>query len=106
MVKNIPANAGDAGLIPESGKTPGEGNGNPLHYSCLGNPMNRRSLGGYSPWSRKRVGDNLASKQQYSIVYTYHIFFIHFPVNGNLGCFHVLAIVNSAGMNIRVHESF
>ena len=44
MVENPPDNAGDAGdvgLIPGSGKTPGEGNGNPLQYSCLGNLMNR-----------------------------------------------------------------
>ena len=41
MVKNLPANAGDVGLIPESGKSPGEGNGNPLQYSCLGNSMDR-----------------------------------------------------------------
>ena len=44
MVKNPPANAGnetDAGLIPASGRSPGVGNGNPLQYSCLGNPMDR-----------------------------------------------------------------
>ena len=35
MVQNPPANAGDAGLIPGSGRSPGEGNGNPLQYSCL-----------------------------------------------------------------------
>ena len=34
-------NAGDPGLIPGSGRSPGEGNGNPLQYSCLGNPMDR-----------------------------------------------------------------
>ena len=36
-----PANAGDAGSIPEPGRSPGEGNGNPLQYPCLGNPMDR-----------------------------------------------------------------
>ena len=39
--KNPPANAGDMGLIPGLGSYPGEGNGNPLWYSCLGNPMDR-----------------------------------------------------------------
>ena len=41
VVKNPPANMGDSGLIPGSGGTPGEGNGNPLQYSCLGNAMGR-----------------------------------------------------------------
>ena len=41
-----------------------------------------------------------------SIVYTYHIFFIHSSVDGHLGCFHVLAIVKSAAVNIVVHDSF
>ena len=40
-VKNLPANAGDADLIPGLGQSPGIGNGNPLQYSCLGNPMDR-----------------------------------------------------------------
>ena len=45
VVKNPPANAGDtgdAGSIPGSGRAPGGGNGNPLQYSCLDNPMNRK----------------------------------------------------------------
>ena len=41
VVKNLPANAGDVGLIPGSGRSPGEGNGNPPQYSCLENPMDR-----------------------------------------------------------------
>ena len=44
MVKNLPAKAGevrDAGSIPGLGRSPGEGNGNPLQYSCLENPMDR-----------------------------------------------------------------
>ena len=44
MVKNPPANAGDirdVGLIPELGRSPGEGPGHPLQYSCLENPMDR-----------------------------------------------------------------
>ena len=41
VVKNLPANTGDVGLIPWVGKIPGEGNGNPLLYFCLGNPMDR-----------------------------------------------------------------
>ena len=41
MVKNLPVNAGDLGSIPGSGGYPGGGNGNPLQYSCLGNPMDR-----------------------------------------------------------------
>uniref|UniRef100_A0A8D1A7W8 Uncharacterized protein n=1 Tax=Sus scrofa TaxID=9823 RepID=A0A8D1A7W8_PIG len=42
----------------------------------------------------------------YSIVYVYHIFFIHSFVEGHLGCFHVLAFVNSATVNPGVHVSF
>ena len=41
VVKNLPANVGDMGSIPRLGRFPGEGNGNPLEDSCLGNPMNR-----------------------------------------------------------------
>ena len=49
-------NARDVNLIPGSGKSPGEGNGNPLQYSCLEKPMDRRrSLVGYSPWGRKEL---------------------------------------------------
>ena len=56
VVKNLPANAGDkrnAGLIPELERSPGEGNGHMLQYSCLENPMERGAWWGYSPWGCK-----------------------------------------------------
>ena len=43
VAKKPSSSAGDAGSIPESGRSPGEGNGNPLQYSCLGNRMDRRA---------------------------------------------------------------
>ena len=63
MVTNPPANAGDSGLIPELGRSPGGRNSNPLQYSCLGNPMDRGAW-----WAVVRggcrVGHDLATKQQ------------------------------------------
>ena len=52
MVKSLPANAEDEGSIPESGRSPGERNGKPLKYFCLGNPMDR---GAFSPRSHKEL---------------------------------------------------
>ena len=43
VAKNLPASARDAASIPGSGRSPGGGNGNPLQYSCLENPMNREA---------------------------------------------------------------
>ena len=56
VVKNLPANAGDVrdtGLIPGSGRSTGEENGNPLQHSCLGNPLDREAWAGYCSWGRK-----------------------------------------------------
>ena len=75
-VKNLPANAGNKGSIPGSGRTPGEGNGYLLQYSCLGNSMEGGTWWGTaaaaaaaaakllqsSPW--QRAGHYLAAKQQ------------------------------------------
>ena len=58
MVKNLPVNAGDAGLIPGLGRSPGERNGNPLQYSCLGKFHGQRSLADYSPWGLKESDMN------------------------------------------------
>ena len=61
VVKNPPANGGDIGSIPGLGRSPGEGNGNPHQYPCLGNPMDREAW-----WATvhgvARVGPNLQTK--------------------------------------------
>ena len=51
--KESACNAGDLGSIPGLRRSSGEGNGNPLQYSCLENPMDRGALAGYSPWGHK-----------------------------------------------------
>ena len=61
MVKNLPANAGDAILILGLKRCPGEGDGNPLQYPCLGNPVDR---GAWRATVHKRVGHDLVAKQQ------------------------------------------
>ena len=53
VVKNPPANAGDNGLIPGSGRSLGEGNGKPPQYSCLENPMDRGALQAAVPGVKK-----------------------------------------------------
>ena len=47
--------AGDGGSISGSERSPEEGNGNPLEYSCLGNPIDRGAWLGYSPWGHKEL---------------------------------------------------
>ena len=63
VVNSPPVSAGDLGLMPGSGRYPGEGNDNPVQYSCLGNPMDR---GAWRTIDHRvaGVGDNLASKHQ------------------------------------------
>ena len=63
MVKNLPASAGDAGLIPGSERSPGEENGNLLQYSCLGNPMDRGAQQA-TVHRITRVEKDLVTKQQ------------------------------------------
>ena len=63
VVKNLSVTAGDVGLISGSGRSPGEGNGNPLQYSCLGNPMHRGTWQATVHRDHKKVGHDLATKQ-------------------------------------------
>ena len=58
LIKNLPANAGDirdTGSIPGLGRSPREGHGNPLQYSCLENIHGQRSLTGYNPQGHKAL---------------------------------------------------
>ena len=78
-------NAGDAGLIPESRaglipgsrRSPGEGNGNPLQYSCLGNPLDRGAWQATVHGVRKE-SDTTGTKQQCDTPYDLHFF--HFKL--------------------------
>ena len=100
MVKNPPANAGgtrDVGSIAGSGGSPGEGNGNPLQYSCLENPMERGA------WWATVHGVTESDRIQHthrSIVWIPHILCISSLLGEQLGCLQILAPMNNAAMNI------
>ena len=63
--KESACNAEDPGSILGLGRSSGEGNGNPLQYSCLGNPMDRGGGGLYSPWGHKEKG----TTKQLSVIF-------------------------------------
>ena len=74
VVENPPARAEGTGLIPGSGRSPGDRNGNPLQYSCLENLMDK---GAWWPTTAhgvtKRVGQDLATKRNIHIMPQYYI---------------------------------
>ena len=64
-VKASACSAGDLGSIPGSGRSPGEGHGNPLQYSCLENPTDRGAWQAtVSLWGHERVGHDLATESE------------------------------------------
>ena len=63
MVKNPPANAGDMGSFPGSGRSPGGGNGNSLQYSCLGNPWTEQPCGLQSMRSQRAGHDSVTEHE-------------------------------------------
>ena len=78
VFKNLPADPGDVsedGSIPGSGRSPGEGNGNMLRYSCLGNPMDRGALARYSPWGHKESDTTEHSPRQMHILRSKYLLF-------------------------------
>ena len=60
MVKNPPANTEDTGSIPVSGRSLEEGNGKPLKYSCLGNPMDRGAWRAYKSMGSQKIWTQLS----------------------------------------------
>ena len=69
MVKNPPADTGNWGSIPGSGRSPGEGNDNPLQYSCLGNPTDRGALQATILVDARVRHDLVTKEQQYKEVF-------------------------------------
>ena len=68
VVRNMPVKAGDAGSIPGLERSPGEENGNPFQYSCLGNPMDRGDRQAIVHRVAKEL--DLVTKQQQQHAYT------------------------------------
>ena len=105
--KESACNARDLGSISGLGRSPGEENGNPLQHSCLENPMDRgawwATVHGVAQ-SRTRLSYFTFFLSFFLLVFhVYYIFFIHSPVDRHFsGCFHVLAVVNSANSNTEV----
>ena len=64
VVKNLPANAGDTGLIPGSGRFPWRRKWNPTPVFLPGESHGQRRLAGYSPWGHERVRQDLVTEQQ------------------------------------------
>ena len=99
-------NVGDPGSIPGSGRSLGKGNGNPLQYSFLENPMD----GGIWQATVHGVTESDTTEQLHFhfhiyIIYTFHILFMHLSVDGFWDCFYMLAIMNNAAMNTNIQVS-
>ena len=89
MVKNLPASAGDPGLIPGSGRSPGEGNGNPLQYCCLENSVDR---GGW--WTSVHGVAELDMTEQ----------LIHTHTHTHLGISRCVTVCSVVSDSFRPHE--
>ena len=100
----------DLGLIRGSGRSPGEGNGNPLQYFLHEKKsLGQSSLVGYSPegWKKSDTTQLCSTLMHtHTHVHTDHIFFICLHISGHLHCFLILATVNNAAVSIGLHRTF
>ena len=88
MVNNLPVNAGDVGFLPVSGRPHGEGNGNPLLYSCLGSPID------WEAWQATVHGvtksrPQLVTKVKYIYIYIYIMYVPNTWAYVSLKCTHI-----------------
>ena len=74
VAKNLPANPGDVGSLPGPGISPGEGNGCPLHYTCLGNPLDRGA------WQPPVHGDSKESDMTWQLNNKRDAYFLYFNI--------------------------
>ena len=73
--KEFACNAGDLGLIPGSGRSFGEGNGNPLQYSCLENPIDPIDRGAWWPWGHKESDTTMQLNSNRRPIFTFQPLF-------------------------------
>ena len=81
VVKNLPDNAGHLVSIPESGRSPGEVNGNPLQYSCLGNPMDRGAWWGIVHEVTKESDTGKSQSAHRFLICISFLFILEFELN-------------------------
>ena len=103
MVKNLPANAGGMGLIPGLGISHGEGNGNPLQYSCQENFQRQRNLACYSPWGLK---ESDTTEHIHSCDFSFHIFFFFQLAFETMSVISVVTNCALIGMSPQVNALF
>ena len=104
--KESDCSAGDPDLIPGSGRSPGERNGSPLQYSCLGESRGQRSLVGYSPWGRKRTrkGNLIFSFDLAKIRFGY--FILHSRAHPDMSVYVLKISTESYLMALEMHITF